>query len=154
MKKYLITGGCGFIGSNFIHFLLENELSSQIINLDKMTYAGNKENLSTIENDDNYYFIKGDICNQSTVRDILEKYNPDVIVHFAAESHVDRSIDGPVEFVNTNIVGTMNLLNESNQWLKELGSEKKDSFRFVHISTDEVYGSLGEKGKISRKYSL
>ena len=146
MKKYLITGGCGFIGSNFIHFLLKNQLSSQIVNLDKMTYAGNKDNLSTIEYDD-YHFIKGDICNQSTVRDILEKYNPDVLVHFAAESHVDRSIDGPVEFVNTNIVGTMNLLNESSQWLKKLGSEKKDSFRFIHISTDEVYGSLGVEGK-------
>ena len=147
MKKYLITGGCGFIGSNFIHFLLENGLSSQIVNLDKITYAGNKDNLSSIEHDDNYHFIKGDICNQSTVRNILEKYNPDVLIHFAAESHVDRSIDGPVEFVNTNIVGTMNLLNESNQWLKRLGSRGKDSFRFVHISTDEVYGSLGKTGK-------
>ena len=112
-----------------------------------MTYAGNKENLSTIEEDDNYHFIKGDIGNKSTVREILEKYNPDVIVHFAAESHVDRSIDGPVEFIKTNVVGTMNLLNESNQWLKRLGSEKKDSFRFIHISTDEVYGSLGVGGK-------
>ena len=147
MKKYLITGGCGFIGSNFIHFLLENGLSSQIVNLDKITYAGNEDNLSSIEHDDNYHFIKGDICNQSTVRNILEKYNPDVLIHFAAESHVDRSIDGPVEFVNTNIVGTMNLLNESNQWLKRLGSRGKDSFRFVHISTDEVYGSLGKTGK-------
>ena len=146
MKKYLITGGCGFIGSNFIHFLLENQLSSQIVNLDKMTYAGNKDNLSTIDHD-NYHFIKGDICNQSTVRNILEKYNPDVLVHFAAESHVDRSIDGPVEFVNTNIVGTMNLLNESNQWSKKLSCEKKNSFRFLHVSTDEVYGSLGVKGK-------
>tara|TARA_B100002052_G_scaffold298494_1_gene332131 strand:- start:101 stop:1159 length:1059 start_codon:yes stop_codon:yes gene_type:complete len=146
MKKYLITGGCGFIGSNFIHFILENQLSSQIVNLDKMTYAGNKDNLSTIDHD-NYHFIKGDICNQSTVRDILEKYSPDVLVHFAAESHVDRSIDEPVEFVNTNIVGTMNLLNESNQWLKKLSCEKKDSFRFLHISTDEVYGSLGVEGK-------
>ena len=147
MKTYLITGGCGFIGSNFIHYLFENELASQIVNLDKMTYAGNEDNLLTIKHDDNYCFIKGDICNQSTVRDILEKYSPDVIVHFAADSHVDRSIDGPVEFVNTNIVGTMNLLNESNQWLKRSGIEKKDSFRFVHISTDEVYGSLGKEGK-------
>ena len=147
MKKYLITGGCGFIGSNFIHFLLENGFSSQIVNLDKITYAGNEDNLSSIEHDDNYHFIKGDICNQSTVRNILEKYNPDVLIHFAAESHVDRSIDGPVEFVNTNIVGTMNLLNESNQWLKRLGSGGKASFRFVHISTDEVYGSLGKTGK-------
>ena len=137
MKKYFITGGCGFIGSNFIHFLLENGFSRQIINLDKMTYAGNKDNLSTIEHDDNYYFIKGDICNQSNVRHILEKYNPDVLVHFAAESHVDRSIDGPVEFVNTNIVGTMNLLNESNQWLKRLGQVRKkivlDLFIFLQM---------------------
>ena len=85
MKKYLITGGCGFIGSNFIHFLLDNQLSSQIINLDKITYAGNKDNLSTID-DDNYHFIKGDICNQSTVRDILEKYNPNVLVHLSCTS--------------------------------------------------------------------
>ena len=147
MKKFLITGGCGFIGSNFIHYLLDNELSSQIINLDKMTYAGIKHNLSTIEHHDNYHFIKGDICNKSIVRDILNKYNPDVLVHFAAETHVDRSIDQPVEFVNTNIVGTMNLLNAVNQWLKSLTSEEKDSFRFIHISTDEVYGSLGEEGK-------
>ena len=123
MKKYLITGGCGFIGANFIHFLLENKLSSQIVNLDKMTYAGNKDNLLSIEHDDNYHFIQGDICNQSTVRNILDKYNPDILVHFAAESHVDRSIDGPVEFVNTNIVGTMNLLNESSQWLKNLPND-------------------------------
>ena len=147
MKKYLITGGCGFIGANFIHFLLENKLSSQIVNLDKMTYAGNKDNLLSIEHDDNYHFIQGDICNQSTVRNILDKYNPDILVHFAAESHVDRSIDGPVEFVNTNIVGTMNLLNESSQWLKRLVDKKKNSFRFIHISTDEVYGSLGMEGK-------
>ena len=147
MKKYLITGGCGFIGSNFIHFLLKNGLSSQIVNLDKMTYAGNKDNLSSIEYDDNYHFIKGDICNQSTVRDILEKYNPDVLVHFAAESHVDRSIDGPAEFIQTNVVGTLNLLIESNQWLKELNRKTKDNFRFIHVSTDEVYGSLGEEGK-------
>jgi len=147
MKTYLITGGCGFIGSNFIHFLFEDGLSSQIVNLDKMTYAGNKENLSSIENRDNYHFIKGDICNQITVRNILERYNPDVVVNFAAESHVDRSIDGPTEFIQTNVVGTLNLLNESNEWLKKLNGTKKDSFRFIHISTDEVYGSLEKTGK-------
>ena len=147
MKKYLITGGCGFIGSNFIHFLLENGLSSQIINLDKMTYAGNKDNLLSIEHHDNYHFIKGDICNQVIVRDILDKYNPDVLVHFAAESHVDRSIDRPAEFINTNIVGTMNLLNKSSHWLKRLSARGKTSFRFIHVSTDEVYGSLGAEGK-------
>ena len=118
MKTYFITGGCGFIGSNFIHYLFENELADQVVNLDKMTYAGNKENLSFIENQSNYSFIKGDICDQITVFDLLEKYNPDVVVHFAAESHVDRSIDGPSQFIQTNVVGTMNLLNETNKWLK------------------------------------
>ena len=147
MKTYFITGGCGFIGSNFIHYLFENELADQVVNLDKMTYAGNKENLSFIENQSNYSFIKGDICDQITVFDLLEKYNPDVVVHFAAESHVDRSIDGPSQFIQTNVVGTMNLLNETNKWLKKNKSEMKKDFRFIHISTDEVYGSLGNTGK-------
>ena len=120
MKTYFITGGCGFIGSNFIHYLFENELAGQVANLDKMTYAGNKENLNLIENQSNYSFIKGDICDQITVLDLLEKYNPDVVVHFAAESHVDRSIDGPNQFIQTNVVGTMNLLNETNKWLKKI----------------------------------
>ena len=125
MKTYLITGGCGFIGSNFIHYLIDNELSGQIVNLDKMTYAGNKDNLSSIEDYENYHFIKGDICNRETIRDILEVYKPDIVVHFAAESHVDRSIDEPNEFIQTNIVGTLNLLHESNQWLKKLDDEQK-----------------------------
>ncbi len=150
MKTYLITGGCGFIGSNFIHYLVENELSSKIINLDKITYAGNLENLASIEDFKNYHFEKGDICDQEIVRSILNKYNPDVLVHFAAESHVDRSIDNPSDFVNTNILGTLNLLHESNQWLRRHNSSgRKENFRFIHISTDEVYGSLGEKGKFS-----
>ena len=147
MKTYFITGGCGFIGSNFIHHLIENKLAGEIINLDKMTYAGNKDNLSTIEGNDYYHFIEGDICNRNTVNEILMKYNPDVIIHFAAESHVDRSIDAPTKFIQTNVVGTLNLLNESNEWLKNLDGIKKDSFRFIHISTDEVYGSLGKTGK-------
>ena len=147
MKTYFITGGCGFIGSNFIHHLIENKLAGEIINLDKMTYAGNKDNLSTIEGNDYYHFIEGDICNRNTVNEILMKYNPDVVIHFAAESHVDRSIDAPTKFIQTNVVGTLNLLNESNEWLKNLDGIKKDSFRFIHISTDEVYGSLGKTGK-------
>ena len=147
MKTYFITGGCGFIGSNFIHYLIEIKVAGQIINLDKLTYAGNKDNLSTIEGNDYYHFIEGDICNRNTVNEILMKYNPDVIIHFAAESHVDRSIDAPTKFIQTNVVGTLNLLNESNEWLKNLDGIKKDSFRFIHISTDEVYGSLGETGK-------
>ena len=149
MKTYLITGGCGFIGSNFIHFLFENKIADKIINLDKMTYAANKKNLAFIEDYHKYFFIKGDICDQKTVRRILEKFNPDVIVHFAAESHVDRSIDGPVEFIQTNVVGTLNLLNESSQWLKNMSEGFKKVFRFIHVSTDEVYGSLGKSGKFS-----
>ncbi len=147
MKRYFITGGCGFIGSNFIHHLIENKLADQIINLDKMTYAGNIENLNAIEKNKNYHFIKGDICSKTIVRDILEKYNPDVLIHFAAESHVDRSIEGPSEFVQTNIVGTLTLLNETNHWLKRNKKYLIENFRFIHISTDEVYGSLGRKGK-------
>lgn len=147
MKTYLITGGCGFIGSNFIHYLIEKKLADVIINLDKMTYAGNVENLNKIEKLSNYTFIKGDICDPKLVRQILHKFNPNVIVHFAAESHVDRSIDGPTEFIQTNVVGTLNLLEESKEWLKSLKSDAKNDFRFIHISTDEVYGSLGDKGK-------
>ena len=147
MKRYFITGGCGFIGSNFIHHLIENKLADQIINLDKMTYAGNIENLNAIEKNKNYHFIKGDICSKTIVRNILEKYNPDVLIHFAAESHVDRSIEGPSEFVQTNIVGTLTLLNETNHWLKRNKKYLIENFRFIHISTDEVYGSLGRKGK-------
>ena len=144
MKTYLITGGCGFIGSNFIHFLLDHQFPTQVINLDNLTYAGNADNLLSIDDSDNYHFIKGDICNKETVKSILYKYNPDVIVHFAAESHVDRSIDRPEKFVKTNIDGTLNLLHQSNQWLKASGRKAKNNFRFIHISTDEVYGSLGE----------
>ncbi len=146
MKTYLITGGCGFIGSNFIHHLIKNELADQVINLDKLTYAGNKDNLSIIEGNNNYHFIEGDICDRNIVNEILMKYNPDVIAHFAAESHVDRSINAPTEFVQTNVLGTLNLLIESNQWFKKLEG-KKDDFRFIHVSTDEVYGSLGKTGK-------
>ena len=147
MKKYLITGGCGFIGSNFIRFLVQNGLSKQIINLDKMTYAGNKDNLASIENDKDYHLIKGDISDQEIVQRILIQYKPDVVVNFAAESHVDRSIEGPTEFIQTNVVGTLNLLHQCNQWLKDINSRRRDNFRFIHISTDEVYGSLGKSGK-------
>ena len=147
MKTYLITGGCGFIGSNFIQYLFENEFAKHVINIDKMTYAGNKENLSLIERQSNYSFFEGDICNRELLSSILQKYNPDVLVHFAAESHVDRSIDEPTEFIQTNVVGTLSLLHESSQWLKNLPSDLKNKFRFIHISTDEVYGSLGNDGK-------
>ena len=149
MKTYFITGGCGFIGSNFIHHLVRNKIANQIVNLDKLTYAGNEENLSFIKKKEGYHFIKGDIKNEKVIRDVLVKFKPDVIVNFAAESHVDRSIDGPMEFIQTNVVGTLNLLHESNLWLKSLNDQKRADFKFIHVSTDEVYGSLGRSGSFS-----
>lgn len=147
MKTYLITGGSGFIGSNFIHFLIENNISEKIVNIDKLTYAGNQKNLVSIENYYEYHFVEGDICDKKKIREILERFNPDIVVNFAAESHVDRSIDAPDEFVETNVMGTLNLLNESNIWLNNSDNEFKKRFKFIHVSTDEVYGSLGKTGK-------
>jgi dTDP-glucose 4,6-dehydratase len=139
--KILVTGGCGFIGSNFILNRVNN--NNTIINLDKLTYAGNSNNLSSLENNSLYDFINGDICNYELVINILEKYKPDCIVHFAAESHVDRSIDNPMQFINTNLLGTATLLNAANNYFFK---KEKNNFRFIHISTDEVFGSLGSEG--------
>ena len=154
MKTYFITGGCGFIGSNFIHYLIKNKIAGKIINLDKLTYAGNKDNLSSIEDNDNYFFIKGIYPTKKVVQNILRQHTPDVIVNFAAESHVDRSIDDPIEFIKTNVLGTSNLLNESCRWIKSMSMEAINDFKFIQISTDEVYGSLGSEGKFYRKHSL
>ena len=143
MKTILVTGGCGFIGSNFIQNILQKDLSISIINLDKLTYAGNLANLSFISNK-RYAFVKGDICDKGLVNSLFNEYNFQSVVHFAAESHVDRSIDDPSEFIQTNIVGTLNLLENSKKFF--LKSTKKD-FKFLHVSTDEVYGSLGKSGK-------
>ena len=143
MKTYLITGGCGFIGSNFVRFILERKPEATIINLDKLTYAGNIHNLDGISNS-RYHFVHGDICDSELVAKLFNDHQFDGVVHFAAESHVDRSIDGPAEFVQTNIVGTLNLLEQSREYLNK---EKKSNFRFLHVSTDEVYGTLGDKGK-------
>jgi len=143
MKTYLITGGCGFIGSNFVRFILEREPEATIINLDKLTYAGNIHNLDGISNS-RYHFVHGDICDSELVATLFNDHQFDGVVHFAAESHVDRSIDGPAEFVHTNIVGTLNLLEQSREYLNK---EEKSNFRFLHVSTDEVYGTLGDQGK-------
>jgi len=141
MKKILVTGGAGFIGSNFIHYCLnKNDI---LMNYDSLTYAGNLNNFNNIINKQNYQFIKGDICDETLFSKCLKEFKPDFIVNFAAESHVDRSIDGPECFVNTNILGTYKILNESYKYYKELN---KSNFKFIHISTDEVYGSLGENG--------
>ena len=148
-NKILVTGGSGFIGSNFIHYLINNTDYQRIINLDKLTYAGNNENLINIQQDIRYKFIKGNICDRQCIKKIFQDYSPNKIVHFAAESHVDRSIDGPKDFINTNIVGTSILLEESLSYYNKLKKLSKSSFKFHHISTDEVFGSLGEKGSFA-----
>ena len=145
----LITGGCGFIGSNFIQYILANTKYQNVINLDKLTYAGNLNNLLDIQKDERYIFIQGDICDHNCVRNIFKEYIPNVVVHFAAESHVDRSIDGPQQFIQTNIIGTSVLLHESLDYYIHLNKSFRSKFKFHHISTDEVFGSLGEGGYFS-----
>ena len=145
MKTYLVTGGAGFIGSNFVLYMLNKYEDIKIINLDKLTYAGNLENLKSIENDERYVFIKGDICDREVVKSIFEKYKIDYVANFAAESHVDRSIKEPEIFAKTNVIGTVNLLNcAKDSW--ETTEGWKEGVKFLHVSTDEVYGSLGETG--------
>lgn len=145
MKICVVTGGAGFIGSNFIRFIL-NQNNISIINLDKLTYAGNVSSLKDIEESSKYRFLQQDICDQKLIEKILEQTQTDIIIHFAAESHVDRSIDGPAKFIETNINGTFSLLEAAKKYWRELDGEKKTKFRFLHISTDEVYGTLGETG--------
>ena len=140
----LVTGGAGFIGSNFIIDCIKN-YNEKVINLDKLTYAGNIENLAEVKDHSNYEFIKGDILDVSLLKEILKKYKPSAVVHFAAESHVDRSIDNPNSFLQTNIIGTFNLLDSSRMYWDNLSKTEKLKFRFIHISTDEVFGSLSEK---------
>jgi len=144
--KILVTGGCGFIGSNFVIEQIRNT-ENHILNLDKLTYAGNLENLQTIEGNPNYQFVEGDICDANLVATTIGEFQPDAIVHFAAESHVDRSIDGPMAFVETNVIGTATLLNASKGYLEvRCPKSEKNKFRFLHVSTDEVFGSLGDNG--------
>ncbi len=140
MKTYLITGGAGFIGSNLV--LLARKKGIRVINLDLLTYAGNLMNLEPVMNDPDHIFIKGDIGDRRLVREILNKYKPDGIINLAAESHVDRSIYDPDSFIRTNIVGTFHLIDEAYSYWLNLSEEKKRAFRFLHVSTDEVYGSL------------
>ena len=148
--KIIVTGGAGFIGGNFVikQVLKEN---NEVLNYDKLTYAGNLDTLTKLADNPNYQFIQADICDRHSVKLQLEEFQPDAIVHFAAESHVDRSIDGPFEFIQTNIVGTAVLLDEAFHYYKTLVNEKKDGFRFLHVSTDEVYGSLDDGGYFTEK---
>lgn len=148
MHKLLITGGAGFIGSHVIRFFLEKYLNYKIYNLDKLTYAGNLENLKDIEENPNYHFIKGDIVDAVFIQDLFNTEQFDGVIHLAAESHVDRSISNPLEFVMTNVIGTVNLLNAAKaNW------NSFDGKRFYHVSTDEVYGSLGQTGLFTEKTS-
>jgi len=143
LKNILVTGGAGFIGSNFVRYLLEVEPNIHLFNLDSLTYAGNLENLKNLPDPKRHTFIQGDICDRAPVENLLRSYQIDTVVHFAAESHVDRSILGPAPFIQTNIVGTFTLLDAARQvWLRE-GNSPAEGLRFHHISTDEVYGSLG-----------
>lgn len=143
-KTFLITGGAGFIGSAVVRELVENT-QHRVINVDKLTYAGNLESLATVENSERYTFIHADICDASAMQQLFEQHQPDIVMHLAAESHVDRSIDGPAEFIQTNVVGTAVLLEAARAYWKNLqrhNAGKAEAFRFHHISTDEVYGDL------------
>jgi dTDP-glucose 4,6-dehydratase len=141
--KLLVTGGAGFIGSAVIRHVIA-DTNDSVINLDKLTYAGNLESLAKISDNGRYTFEHVDICDRAEVERVFSEHRPDAVMHLAAESHVDRSIDGPAEFINTNIVGTYNLLDVASKYLREQDDVDTSSFRFHHISTDEVFGDLGE----------
>jgi dTDP-glucose 4,6-dehydratase len=146
-KRILITGGCGFIGSALVRRLVSRGYT--VLNIDAMTYAATSSSLKSCEGKANYAFKQGNICDAAFIKQVFQDFQPDVICHLAAESHVDRSIDGPAAFIETNIIGTFTLLQEALSYYKTLNGAKKDGFRFQHISTDEVFGSLGETGLFS-----
>lgn len=143
--KILVTGGCGFIGSNLVRLIL-NSTAHSVVNCDKLTYAGNPRSLADLDDDPRYQLAKVDIADHHAVGQLIQQERPDAVMHLAAESHVDRSIDGPAEFIRTNVMGTFNLLDHSRRLYDSLPESAKSTFRFLHVSTDEVYGSLGEDG--------
>ena len=147
MTIWLVTGGAGFIGGNFVLGAVQDGI--KVVNLDALTYAGNLDTLASLDGDANHVFVHGDIGDRELVAKLLAEHRPDAVVNFAAESHVDRSIDGPAAFVQTNVVGTLALLESVRDHWKSLEGEAQAGFRFLHVSTDEVYGSLGETGKFS-----
>ena len=149
-KTILVTGGAGFIGSALVRYLVRHT-NHKVINVDKLTYAGHSESLMDISGSERYHFEKADICDAGEIKRIFEEYEPDAVMHLAAESHVDRSIDGAAEFINTNINGTFNLLEQSRLYIKKTGNTEQEAFRFLHVSTDEVYGALGEEGMFTEE---
>jgi dTDP-glucose 4,6-dehydratase len=149
MLKILITGGAGFIGSNLVRYLVRR--GHQVLNVDRLTYAGNLRSLVDIENEPNYRFAKVDIVDAESIRQALVAFAPDAVMHLAAESHVDRSIDGPRPFVETNVCGTMNLLQAALAHWRTLDAQRSERFRFLHVSTDEVFGSLGPEGLFTER---
>jgi dTDP-glucose 4,6-dehydratase len=148
MQTILVTGGAGFIGSCFVRQCIA-EHGARIVNLDKLTYAGNLDSLEPVLADPNHVFVQGDIADRDTVERVFREHEPTSVVHFAAESHVDRSIDGPAEFVRTNVRGTFQMLDSARQYWKQLPEDRREAFRFLHVSTDEVYGSLGPAGRFT-----
>ena len=142
-KTVLVTGGAGFIGSELIRHVISHT-EYKVINIDKLTYSGNLESLKSIEANQNYIFEQIDICDENSLKALLRKNKPDALIHLAAESHVDRSIDGPADFIKTNIVGTFTLLEQTKNYWQSLNGIKKENFRFLHVSTDEVYGDLNQ----------
>jgi dTDP-glucose 4,6-dehydratase len=148
--KIIVTGGAGFIGSALIRHLIKST-GSHILNIDKLTYAGNLSSLNEVRESPRYSFLKADICDAPAIEKAITDFQPDAIMHLAAESHVDRSIDGPGAFVETNVVGTFRMLSAAQAYWEKLEGEARNNFRFLHISTDEVYGSLGETGLFTEK---
>jgi dTDP-glucose 4,6-dehydratase len=145
-QTYFVTGGAGFIGSNLVHHLLGQRATQRVVVFDRLTYAGNLDNLASVANDERYRFVQGDICDREHVRKLLGETKPDVVFNLAAESHVDRSIDGPGEFVRTNVTGTFEMLDAARALFSREDDAFRRRFRFVHVSTDEVFGSLGAEG--------
>ena len=148
MHRILVTGGAGFIGGNFVHLLMRSD-GLQVVNLDKLTYAGNPDTLAPLAGDPAHHFVEGDIGDGALIARLLREHAIDAVVNFAAESHVDRSIDGPAAFIETNVVGTFRLLESVLGYWRGLDAERRAAFRFLHVSTDEVYGSLGPTGRFT-----
>ena len=147
MPTWLVTGGAGFIGGNFVLDAVRR--GNKVVNLDALTYAGNLDTLTPLQDDANHVFVHGDIGDAALVKALLAEHRPDAVINFAAESHVDRSIDGPAAFVQTNVVGTLSLLEQVRDYWRALDGQAASAFRFLHVSTDEVYGSLGDTGKFT-----